>query len=125
MASPGRVSFAEYISETWTQTQQSSQELGRTLPNHVSAHLPRRVGHHQPSCDPDLAAQVRTRVGGRVTGTRLAELRRSVQRTGGKGWGDRGRVAASFKGCREREQEADPTVGDMSSVPQEASGDRE
>lgn len=57
-----------------------------------------------------------------MTGTRLAELRRSVQRAGGKGWG---RVAASFKGCREREQEADPTVGDMSSVPQEASGDRE
>lgn len=49
-----------------------------------------------------------------MTGTRLAELRRSVQRTGGKEWGDRGRVAASFKGCREREQEADPTVGDMS-----------
>lgn len=40
MTSPGWVSFAEYVSETWTQTQQKTRELDQTLQTHPPTHPP-------------------------------------------------------------------------------------
>ena len=57
-----------------------------------------------------------------MMGTRLVQLVHSVQKMGGEKrggemGGDRGHVAASFGGCRERTWGAEPVWGDMSGVP--------
>lgn len=58
-----------------------------------------------------------------MTGTRLAQLVHSVQKMGGEKrggemGGDRGHVAASFGGRRERTWGAEPVSGDVSGAQQ-------
>lgn len=113
--SPGWVSFAEYVSETWTRRQQKNQELGQTLQTYPP------FPPSQESQEPGFATQVRTRAEGWVTRTRLVQLVHSVQKMGvgrgGETGGSRGHVAASFGGCMVRAKEAEPSLGDISGVP--------
>ena len=113
--SPGWVTFAEYFSETWTQTQQKNQELGQTLQTYPP------FPHSKESQDPGFATPVRTRVEGGMTRTRLVQLAHSVQKMevgrDGETGGGRGHVAASFGRYMVRAQEAEPGLGDLSGVP--------
>ena len=114
--SPGWVSFAEYVSETWTRTQQKNQEFDQTLQTHPP------FPPSKESQEPGFATQARTRAEGWVTRSRLVQLVHSVQKMGvgraGETGGGKGHVAASSEVCMVRAKEAEPGLGDISGVPE-------